>query len=50
VPQDDTEAIKWFRLAAYQDDAGAQNSLGVMFDNGYGVPQGHCQIKRSWAL
>jgi TPR repeat protein len=31
------EAVKWYRLAAEQGDAGAQLSLGVMYDNGEGV-------------
>ena len=39
VPQDDTEAVKWYRLAAQQVDAEAQNTLGLMFGNGYGVVQ-----------
>ena len=39
MPQDDTEAVKWFRKAAEQGDASAQNDLGVMYQNGRGVPQ-----------
>ena len=41
VPQDYTEAAKWFRLAAEQGHAMAQNNLGVMYDygSGAGVPQ-----------
>ena len=39
VPQDDKEAVKWYRLAAEQGDAKAQNNLGVSYDNGQGVPQ-----------
>ena len=39
VPQDDKEALKWFRLAAEQGDAEAQNNLGVMYIEGQGVPQ-----------
>lgn len=34
VPQDDSEAAKWFRLAADQGDADAQYNLGIMYDNG----------------
>ena len=44
VPQDDIEAVKWFRkalkklrLLAEQGDAGAQFSLGGMYYNGWGV-------------
>ncbi len=43
VPQDDAEALKWFRKAAAQDLAAAQNSLGVMYVNGQGVPQDYAQ-------
>jgi hypothetical protein len=39
VPQDATEAIKWFRLAAEQGDADAQASLGALYLIGYGVAQ-----------
>ena len=39
VPQDDGEAVKWFRLAADQGDALAQYSLGDMYRTGEGVPQ-----------
>ena len=37
--QDYKEAIKWYRLAAEQGDALARHNLGVMFDDGDGVPQ-----------
>ena len=39
VPKDDAEAVKWYRLAADQRDAGAQNNLGYMYANGMGVPE-----------
>ena len=39
VPEDDAEAVKWYRLAAEQGYAGAQSNLGVMYSNGEGVPQ-----------
>ena len=39
VPQDDAEAVKWFRKAAEQGDAGAQFNLGAIHANGDGVPQ-----------
>ncbi len=37
------EAVKWFRKAAEQGYGGAQFNLGVMYDNGYGVPQDYVQ-------
>ena len=37
VTKDDVEAFKWFRRAAEQGDAPAQNHIGVCYDNGRGV-------------
>ena len=37
VPQEYTEALKWYRLAAAQGLAGAQYNLGAMYANGQGV-------------
>ena len=34
VPEDDAEAVRWFRLAAEQDNAAAQFNLGVMYASG----------------
>ena len=34
VPEDDTEAVKWYRKAAEQGVAKAQYNLGVMYTNG----------------
>ena len=39
VEQDDTEAVRWYRLAAAQGDAGAQCNLGSMYATGRGVEQ-----------
>jgi uncharacterized protein len=39
VPQDYSEAVKWYRLAADQGDAQAQCNLGLMYAAGHGVPQ-----------
>ncbi len=39
VPLDDTQALKWYGLAADQNHANAQCNLGVMYANGWGVPQ-----------
>ena len=39
VPQDDAEAVKWYRKAAEQGHADAQNNLGVMYASGRGVPE-----------
>ena len=34
-------ALKQFRPLAAKGNAGAQNNLGVMYENGQGVPQGY---------
>ena len=39
VPQDDAEAVAWYRRAAEQGHALAQSNLGAMYDQGRGVPQ-----------
>ncbi len=39
VPQNDAEAVKWYRLAAEQGNAFGQKYLGAMYQNGRGVPQ-----------
>ncbi len=38
VPQDDAEAVKWYRRAAEQGDAKAQHNLGLLNLAGKGVP------------
>lgn len=39
VPQDDTEAISWFRRAAQQGHQHSQYWLGWMYAHGRGIPQ-----------
>ncbi len=43
VPQDDAEAVRWYRLAAEQGNVDAQSTLGVMYAAGGGVPQDDVQ-------
>ena len=43
VPQDDAEAVRWYRKAAEQGDADAQNNLGMHYLEGRGVPQDNVQ-------
>ena len=38
VPEDDAEAVKWYRKAAEQGHADAQYNLGFMYANGEGGP------------
>ena len=39
VPQDDAEAVLWYRRSAEQGNADAQRLLGSMYAGGRGVPQ-----------
>tara|TARA_R110002126_G_C10370575_1_gene493378 strand:- start:246 stop:782 length:537 start_codon:yes stop_codon:yes gene_type:complete len=39
VPENDAEAVKWFRKAAEQGYAAAQFNLGIMLEKGEGVPE-----------
>ncbi len=50
VPQDDVEAVRWWRLAAEQGYAVAQYNLGYMYGNGYGVPKDHVLAYMWWNL
>jgi TPR repeat protein len=42
--------VRWYRLAAYQGQANAQNALGVMYQNGEGVPQDYVEAVRWYRL
>ena len=37
VPQNDAQAVAWYRTAAEQGNADTQNNLGVMYAHGHGV-------------
>jgi uncharacterized protein len=50
VPQNDAEAVRWYRLAADQGNASAQYSLGVMYEAGRGVTQNYVEAYKWWAL
>lgn len=43
VPQNDAEAVKWYRMDADQGNASAQFNLGNMYCNGRGIPQDYVQ-------
>ena len=45
-PQDDVEAVRWYRLAAEQGDARAQFELGFRYEAGRGVPQDDAEAIR----
>ena len=46
VPGDETEAAKWYRLAAEQGDASAQVELSRMYRDGVGVTQDYAEAAR----
>ena len=43
VPEDDVEAVRWYRLAAEQGHASAELNLGLSYEYGTGVPQDYVQ-------
>lgn len=50
VPENDAEAVKWYRLAAEQGNALAQNNLGFMYDNGTGVSENDSEAIKWYRL
>jgi TPR repeat protein len=50
VPQNDAEAVRWYRLADDQGVALAWFSLGNMYANGQGVPQDYAEALRLYRL
>ncbi|MBA3613894.1 MAG: sel1 repeat family protein [Nitrospirales bacterium] len=48
VPQDDVEAMRWYRLAGEQGFSWAQSKLGEMYFKGQGVPEDYIQA-HMWA-
>ena len=40
---DHTTALRGFRIHAERGDASAQSNLGLMYDNGEGVPQDYAE-------
>jgi uncharacterized protein len=50
VPQNYAEALKWYRLAADQGNASAQNNLGGMYAAGRGPPQDYAEALKWYRL
>ena len=50
VIQDYAEALKWYKLAAAQGDAGAQNTIGSMYSKGDGVIQNYAEALKWYKL
>jgi TPR repeat protein len=46
VPQNDAEAVKWYRSAADQGHITASYNLGVMYENGRGLPQDYVEARK----
>ncbi len=42
-PENDKEAVRWYRRAAEQGDARAQYNLGLMYSGEFGVPEDYVQ-------
>ena len=50
VPENDAEAVRWYRLAAEQGHATAQSNLGVMHAKGEGVLKDNAEAVRWYRL
>jgi TPR repeat protein len=50
VPENDAEAVGWYRLAAEQGLAEAQSNLGTIYDTGDGVPENKAEAVRWYRL
>jgi TPR repeat protein len=50
VPENDAEAVKWYRKAADGGYAKAQVALGFMYSQGNGVPQDYIQAYKWYNL
>lgn len=50
VTRDYSEALKWYRRAAYQGHANAQTNLGNMYSWGCGVTQNHTEAVKWYRL
>jgi hypothetical protein len=46
VPQDQVEAVRWYRKAAEQGNAQGQYNLGLMYRQGIGTPQDNAEALR----
>ena len=50
VGQDQTEAAKWYRLAAEQGNATAQFNLGLKYELGEGIPKNYTESVKWYRL
>ena len=50
VPENNAEAVRWYRLAAEQGHAIGQYNLGLMYAEGEGVPQNNVRAYVWWSV
>ncbi|MBN2225729.1 MAG: SEL1-like repeat protein [candidate division Zixibacteria bacterium] len=50
VPQDNTEALRWFRASADKGNMFAQYDVGLMYDEGLGVPENDSEAAKWYTL
>ncbi len=50
VPQDDSEAVRWYRKAADQGKVEAETHLGQMYSEGQGVTQNYAEAVKWYRL
>jgi hypothetical protein len=50
LPRDDEQAALWYRRAAEQGHAAAQNNLARLYDDGEGVPLDDAEAARWYAM
>ena len=50
IPENDAEAVKWYRKAADQGDAQAQFNLGFMYVTGKGVSENNTRAYMWWSI
>ena len=50
VPENDSEAVKWYRKAADQGLAEAQFNLGLRYAKGEGVPENYIRAYVWWSM
>jgi TPR repeat protein len=48
VTKEYTKALKWYRKAAAQGNASAQNNIGMMYDSGEGVTKDYAEALESF--
>ncbi|HVH71682.1 MAG TPA: tetratricopeptide repeat protein [Candidatus Dormibacteraeota bacterium] len=50
IEENPAEAARWYRRAAQQGYAPAQNNLGILYDDGIGVPANNEQARKWYRL